>query len=180
MTEEIKQCIQCESKENLKAFDMTGRLFCSLDHFQQFYKAHNTNNAVQSHEQLNIQDILGINEQDNAFIKALPEDNARALKIIETRILDLQRLQQSMRLSEMTLKKHHMKIREREESNKVERYRKEGCNSDLELKEKRVSLLGKKIISYKKMNMSDEQIINILTSITKFSRDEIMKEMKEL
>lgn len=184
MSELEKSCAFCGSIDDitkLRTFDLTGRWFCSLSHFQEYYKEHNSNTVKVSHDMLNAQEILKITDQENAFNRALEDyDDERKLKCIEDRILTLKRLQESIRLSEIIQTKHKMKIREKQESEKTERYRKEGCNSDLELKEKRVSMLGRRIMSYKKMNMKDEQIIILLTSITKFSREEIIKEMNEL
>lgn len=190
MTEE-KICTYCGNNEeqchkqfgdnsSIHAFDTTGKLFCHLTCFQKFYEENNLNNQCQSHEQLTTQDILRINEQENSFIKNLPEDLERQLKIISERIITLQRLQESIRQSEIILKKHVMKINGQQESIKTERYRKAGVNSDLELKDKKLNKMQTMIQRYKKMNMSLEIVINIMTTISKFTRDEITKEWESL
>lgn len=181
MLDTNKQCMYCEKTDGLVKFDSTGNWFCSLVHFQEYHKARNINNANQSHDQINSQQILNITQEDNAFIKSLKDKPTEdQLQIIQTRITQLVQLQQTMRLSEMNLKKRVMNIRDLQESDKVERYRKAGCNSDLELKEKKLSKLGKMLVMYKKMNMSADKIVEVMTSISKFSREEILKELKAL
>jgi hypothetical protein len=182
MPTETKKCIFCEKETNLRNFDLSGNLFCNLSCFQEYHKLRNSNNQTESHEHLQIEDILRIQKDENVFLANLPEDSEKQLKIITKRIEDMARVAEAMRQSTIILKKHVMKIRDTQESEKTERYRKQGVNSDLELKEKRLSKTQKMIASYKKMNLSLEQIINMMLELTvgKMTREEIMREYNSL
>ena len=173
MDNDKKICIHCGAPDAKLRPDLTGRYFCSLDHFQQYYKEHNANDKVESHELLTATQILSIQEEDLSFTKEIENLNDEdKLKVITSRIEDVMRLQQRYKAVEFQLRKHTLSIRERQESEKTERYRKYGVNSDRELKEKHFGIIEKRVISYRKMNMSEENILSILKATT--GKDEAM------
>ena len=186
---ETRECYYHKNKndcqgDKVQSFDLTGRLFCSLETFQKFYQEKNQNNLIEStHDELFRAQLLDRQRSDDSFIKDLEVKSIdERKKIIESTILDLQRIQKLIRESELSMAKHLMILKDSVESEKTERYRKAGVNSDVELKEKKLSKMQKMITSYKKMNMSLELVIEtiLLASQGKITREQIISEWEGL
>jgi len=186
LPDENKVCNFCGSSDNLKKFDTSPNFYCSLNHFQEYWKSHGLQ-QVASHEALSAQEILKITEQDNVFIKNLPDDSNEAnyqkrLKIIEERIILLKQLEQSARLSQRNMAKELHVMAEKRDGDRTRRYRQQGVSSDVELKEKRLSKIERMILSWRKMNLADDFIAEKLSVSTggKYSTDQIKGIMKGL
>lgn len=181
MPEVDKTCDYCGAPDAKIKSGLSDRYFCSIEHFRQFYKEHNSNDVIKSHELLSAAQILNLEVEDLAFqkeIESLTYDEK--LKVINLRIEDLIRLQQRYKAVEFKMRHHVMNIREKQESEKTERYRQFGVNSDLELKNKRVSLIEKRITSYRKSNLSDDWILDTLKKTTGQSEEVIKSIMEEI
>lgn len=179
-------CNFCGSKDNLKKFDTTGNWYCSLNHFQEYWRSHGLQ-AIGSHEALSAQEILKITEQENTFIKYLPDDSSevgyqKRLKIIEERIVLLKQLEQSARLSQRMMSKELHVMAEKRDGERTKRYRQQGVSSDVELKEKRLGKVERMILAWRKMNLADDFIAEKLSVATgaKYTPDQIKEMMKGL
>lgn len=184
---EIRICLQCSKEGTVNEIrpyqsSADGKVFCSLTCFQTYYKEHNSNSTIQSHELLSAAQMLSINADDLSFAQSIENlTDTEKLEKIEARILDLRRLQQKYKAAELLTQKRRMVVRGTQEADKVERYRKYGVNSDRELRNKGLSTIEKRIISYRKMNMNDDVLLQILVStFKKFSEEEIKKIMGEV
>jgi len=186
LPEENKVCNFCGSSDNLKKFDTSPNHYCSLQHFQDYWKAHGLQ-AIASHEMLSAQEILKITEQDNVFIRNLPDDSnevnyQKRLKIIEERILLLKQLEQSARLSQRNLAKELHVMAEKRDGERTKRYRQQGVSSDVEIKEKRLGKLERMILSWRKMGLTDDFIADkiILALGGKYTIEQVKEVMKGL
>src|SRR5438477_8796820 len=175
-------CANCGSpakpEKHLKAYDLTNTSFCSLDCFKEYYRKQSYNVAT-SHERLTQAHILKAHEEDISFHQPLEDKGLEEqLAIISRRIEDLRAIQDYYKYLETLAHKRTMNIRAVQEAKKVEYLRAHGANSIVENTMQLRSKLHRMIVSYRKMNQSDKWVLETLLTITKYSKDQILKEME--
>ena len=166
-----------------KQFDLSGRTFCSLQHYQEYWQKYGTPNFP-SHEQLNAQQILKLTEENNAFVQQLDisssEGRINTRKTIEQRILQCDQMISAFR----STKEHHrrflIQVQEKEEEQEVQRARATGTNTPQQAVEKGFGIVRRNIISWRKMNMNDDMILSRLKMMTSFSEERLKEEMEKL
>jgi hypothetical protein len=183
MPETTDVCAIENCNKSGRQFDFSGRLFCSLQHYQEYWQKYGIPNFP-SHEQISAQNLLKLNETNNAFVQAIdistPEGRINARKTVEQRILQCREMIEAFRATLEHHRKFLIQVQEKQEAYEVERARATGTNTESDAVEKGFGIVRRNIVSWRKMNMTDEMILTRLKMITSFSEERLKEEMEKL
>ena len=166
------ECINCGKQMTIPEVRHDNNYYCSRACVAAFEQQ--KPKTLASSGPIDAQEMQAIEQSENALIVNLTHEQ------LIIRLSEYKRQYQELRIKERATHTRINKLIALGESEKTERYRKLGVNSDLEAKKKVTSTIAKSIVSYRKMGMTDEKIRNMMINDLEFDAAKVTAAFSEL